>query len=191
MVRKLDNKAARTSGNAPIEEKKIESARQNELNETVRGETLTPVELGATRGDLEALLCALDAARVGDFSIRLPNHRSGLTGKIADAFNDIVASNERMAQQLERVGKVVGRDGQTSTRVRFGNVNGSWGEMETSVNTLVDDLLWPMTSVTHTITSVAKGDLLQTVPLNVDGRPLKGEFLQSATIVNTMIQQLG
>ena len=31
---------------------------------------------------------------------------------------------------------------------------------------------------------------MQTVPLEVDGRPLEGEFLRSATIVNTMIKQL-
>ncbi|MDB5650704.1 MAG: hybrid sensor histidine kinase/response regulator [Hyphomicrobiales bacterium] len=189
-MRKLDEKAAQLPGNATVDQKIIESARQNGLSETLPREALTLDEHGATQADLVALLRALEAARVGDFCIRLPNHQSGLAGKIADSFNEIVASNERMAQQLERVGKVVGRDGQTSTRVRFGNVNGSWGDMETSVNTLVDDLLWPLTSVTHTITSVAKGDLLQTVPLNVDGRPLKGEFLQSAMIVNTMIKQL-
>src|SRR5206468_4098 len=35
-----------------------------------------------------------------------------------------------------------------------------------------------------------RGDLLQTVRLDVDGRPLQGEFLRAATIVNTMIKQL-
>src|SRR5207245_1983785 len=39
--------------------------------------------------------------------------------------------------------------------------------------------------------AVAQGNLTQTVRLDVDGRPLEGEFLRSATIVNTMIQQLG
>ena len=63
--------------------------------------------------------------------------------------------------------------------------------METSVNTLIDDLLWPTHEVTRAIAAVAKGDLLQTVRLDVDGRPLEGEFLRSATIVNTMIEQLG
>src|SRR5436305_12402402 len=62
--------------------------------------------------------------------------------------------------------------------------------METSVNTLIDDLLWPTTEVTRAISAVAKGDLLQTVPLDVDGRPLQGEFLRAANIVNTMIKQL-
>jgi hypothetical protein len=55
---------------------------------------------------------------------------------------------------------------------------------------LIDDLLWPTTAVTRTVTAVARGDLLQTVPLDVDGRALKGEFLRSANIVNTMIKQL-
>ena len=45
--------------------------------------------------------------------------------------------------------------------------------------------------MTRVIGAVAQGDLLQTVRLDVDGRPLKGEFLQSANIVNTMIRQLG
>jgi HAMP domain-containing protein len=62
--------------------------------------------------------------------------------------------------------------------------------MRSSVNLLIEDLLWPITEVTRTISAVAKGDLLQTVPLEADGRPLEGEFLHSATILNTMIKQL-
>ncbi|MBL6457171.1 HAMP domain-containing protein [Belnapia sp. T6] len=139
---------------------------------------------------LNSLLQALQAVRVGDFSVRLPGDQLGLAGKIADTFNEIVAANQRMAQQLEKVGHVVGREGMTGKRVQFGMADGAWGEMEASVNTLIDDLLWPTTAVTQAVAAVAKGDLLQTVQLDVDGRPLKGEFLRSATIVNTMIKQL-
>ena len=147
-----------------------------------------PAELGTL--DLNLLLDALQAMRAGDFTIRLPGHEIGLIGKIADAFNDIVAANATMAGQLNHVGEVVGRDGRTKTRVRFGLSAGCWGDMEQSVNSLIDDLLWPTTQVTQTIAAVAQGDLMQTVPLSVDGRALKGEFLRSATIVNTMIKQL-
>lgn len=83
-----------------------------------------------------------------------------------------------MADHLDHVADVVGREGKIKTRVRFGLINGAWGDMEGSVNTLIDDLLWPTPQVTHTISAVAKGDLLQTMPLDVDGRPLKGEFLR-------------
>lgn len=132
----------------------------------------------------------LVAVRRGDFSVRMRSDLTGISGKVADALNGIIAANQRMAQQLEHVGQVVGRDGRTSTRVHFGLSDGSWSEMEGSINGLIDDLLWPTTAVTRTITAVAKGDLLQTGPLDVDGRALKGEFLRSADIVNTMIKQL-
>jgi len=88
------------------------------------------------------------------------------------------------------VGQVVGREGKTRHRVKFGLSNGAWGDMESSVNTLIDDLLWPTKEVTTAVAAVAQGDLLKTVRLEVDGRPLKGEFLEAATIVNTMIKQL-
>src|SRR3982075_139077 len=136
------------------------------------------------------LLHALQAMRSGDFSVRMMGNHLGIEGKIADTFNEIVAANQRMAQQLERVGQVVGREGKTRQRVKFGLASGSWADMEGSVNTLIDDLLWPTREVTRAVAAVAQGDLLQTVQLDVDGRPLGGEFLQSANIVNTMIKQL-
>jgi HAMP domain-containing protein/CheY-like chemotaxis protein len=139
----------------------------------------------------QELLLALQAMRSGDFSVRMSGDYLGIDGKIADTFNEIIAANQRMAQQLELVGQVVGREGKTRQRVKFGLASGSWADMEGSVNILIDDLLWPTREVTRAVAAVAQGDLLQTVKLDVDGRPLRGEFLQSATIVNTMIKQLG
>jgi len=129
--------------------------------------------------------------RDGDFAVRLPGTWVGLPGKIADTFNEIVAANQHMAQELKRVGQVVGKQGKTRERTRFHESRGAWGEMEASVNTLVEDLLRPTAEVTRAIAAVAQGDLTQTVRLDVDGRPLEGEFLRSANLVNTMIQQLG
>jgi HAMP domain-containing protein/CheY-like chemotaxis protein/signal transduction histidine kinase len=146
---------------------------------------------GKSTFELKDLLHALQAVRVGDFSVRLAGDHLGIEGKIADTFNEIVTANERMAQQLEQIGQIVGREGRTRQRVRLGLSSGAWGEMETSINVLIDDLLWPTREVTRVIGAVAQGDLLQTVKLDVEGRPLKGEFLQSAMIVNTMIKQLG
>src|SRR5437764_839254 len=129
--------------------------------------------------------------RDGDFSVRLPGSWTGLEGKIADTFNEIVAANEQMAQELKRVGKAVGKEGKTRERTRFHESKGAWGQIEVSVSTLVEDLLRPTAEVTRAIAAVAQGNLTQTLRLEVDGRPLEGEFLRSANIVNTMIQQLG
>ncbi|MDB5558112.1 MAG: hybrid sensor histidine kinase/response regulator, partial [Enterovirga sp.] len=184
----MDQPSERAASGATLSE----TAAAGPLGDGVEIGALATGPNGHLDGNVHAieLLEALQAMRLGDFSVRLPSHHTGLEGKIADAFNDIVASNERMATELEHVGQVVGREGKTRNRVRFGTSHGAWGDMEESVNTLIDDLLWPTTAVTRTITAVAKGDLLQTVPLDVEGRPLKGEFLRSATIVNTMIKQL-
>src|SRR5580693_3487978 len=145
---------------------------------------------GVHSTDLHELQQAMEAMRAGDFSVRLPGGRDGPLGRIAVLFNEIVGANQNMAQQLERIGKSVGEQGRTRQRVKFGISTATWGEMEGSVNGLIDDLVWPTTEVTRVIGAVAQGDLLQTVRLDVDGRPLKGEFLRAATIVNTMIKQL-
>ena len=112
--------------------------------------------------DMRLLLRALQAVRDGDFSVRLPSDMTGLAGKIADTFNEIVLSNQQMAQRAgarrsdRRQGgqDPASHDGQSPRRL--------WDAMETCVNTLIDDLLWPTTEVTRTITAVAKGDLSQT-----------------------------
>ncbi len=141
--------------------------------------------------DLGVILSCLQTMRDGDFSVRLPGVWTGVAGKVADAFNEIAAANQQMAQELKRVGQVVGKEGKTRERTRFNQSRGAWGAMEVSVNTLVEDLLRPTTEVTRAIAAVAQGNLTQTVRLDVDGRPLEGEFLRSANLVNTMIQQLG
>ena len=159
----------------------------NELTSKVPTNTLAARSPGGHR----ELLHALRAVRDGDFSVRLPGEWTGIQGKVADTFNQIVTSNARMASELKRIGHLVGRQGQTRHRVKFGQSSGAWGEMEGSVNTLIEDLLWPTTDVTGALAAVAQGDLSRSVRLEVDGRPLEGEFLRSATIVNTMIRQLG
>jgi HAMP domain-containing protein/CheY-like chemotaxis protein/signal transduction histidine kinase len=141
--------------------------------------------------DMGMMLSALHAVRDGDFSVRLPRDWTGLPGKIADALNEIVSANQQMARELKRIGQTVGKEGRTRERARFHQNRGAWGEMEGSVNTLVEDLLRPTAEVTHAIAAVAQGNLTQTVRLEVDGRPLEGEFLRSAKLVNTMIEQLG
>ncbi len=170
-------------GTATLDSGEIRKKSQNG-GHAAESSQVTPV-------DMSVVLAGLRTMRDGDFTVRLPGDWTGLAGKIADTFNDIVAANHQMAQELKRVGQVVGKEGRTRERMRFHLEKAAWGEMEVSVNTLVDDLLRPTTEVTRAIAAVAKGNLTQTVQLDVDGRPLEGEFLRSATIVNTMIQQLG
>jgi HAMP domain-containing protein/CheY-like chemotaxis protein/GAF domain-containing protein len=169
------------------------AARQNELAPGVPEHASNgngAIDLGSAE-HMAAILESLQRMNDGDFSVRLPVAWTGLPGKIADTFNEIVAANQQMALELNRVGQAVGKEGKTRERIRVEQRRGAWDDMEVSVNTLVEDLLRPTTEVTHAIAAVAQGNLTRTVRLDVDGRPLEGDFLRSANIVNTMIQQLG
>ena len=108
----------------------------------------TGAELVPRPAELNVILESLQTMRDGDFSVRLPGTWTGLAGKIADTFNEIVTANQQMAQELKRVGQVVGKEGRTRERMRFHESRGAWGEMEVSVNTLVEDLLRPTADVT-------------------------------------------
>jgi CheY-like chemotaxis protein/HAMP domain-containing protein len=137
------------------------------------------------------LLDVLMSLKKGDFTVRLPVEWTGIAGKIADTLNDVVELNERMAKEMERMSRVVGRDGKLAHRVSVPSARGSWASLIESVNTLVDDMARPTTEMARVIGAVANGDLSQTMALEVDGRPLKGEFLRSVKLVNSMVDQLG
>ena len=142
-------------------------------------------------GDFEVnLLQAMLAFRSGDFSTRLPMGLTGVEGKIADAFNEVVAMSERRARQAAHVARVVGKEGRLRQRMATSGFVGGWADEVEALNSLMDDLARPTTEVTRTIGAVAKGDLGQMMALEVDGRRLKGEFLHSAKLVNRMIEQL-
>src|SRR5438128_1944885 len=140
---------------------------------------------------IRQLLSALLAYKAGNFSVRLPSDWTGVAGKLADAFNEIADSNQRLSRETARVSRAVGKEGKLKQRLSVPGAKGGWASNVEAVNTLIDDLVWPTTEVTRTISAVAKGDLTQPMTLEVDGRPLEGEFLRSARIVNRMIEQLG
>src|SRR6185369_16228780 len=146
---------------------------------------------GADTLDRKLLLSALKGFRRGDFSVRLPDHLSGLDGRIADAFNDVIELNQRMAAEITRLRVVVGEKGQIGQRASLGDVTGAWSASIDCVNALIADLALPTSETARVIGAVAKGDLSQTMPLENAGRPLEGEFLRTAKIVNTMVEQLG
>src|SRR5207302_1609493 len=141
--------------------------------------------------DTTILLNALTALRKGDFSARLPAEWTGVAGKLADTFNEVIELNERMARELERLSRVVGKEGKISQRASLGDVSGSWAASISSVNELIEDLVHPTSETARVIGAVAQGDLSQTMALEIDDRPLEGEFLRTAKIVNKMVDQLG
>jgi HAMP domain-containing protein/CheY-like chemotaxis protein/signal transduction histidine kinase len=141
--------------------------------------------------DLKQLLRTLTEVKKGNFSARMPVDQTGLAGKIADILNDIIERNEQMTTELERISTVVGKEGKINERASLGTgVKGCWKSGIDSINTLVTDLVQPTAETARVLRAVAHGDLSQTIATEINGRPLQGEFLQTAHIVNTMVDQL-
>ncbi|HYF25392.1 MAG TPA: HAMP domain-containing protein, partial [Baekduia sp.] len=146
---------------------------------------------GGTDAALERLGKALEAAAVGDFSVRLPARRKGELGQIEAAFNRMADRQEKLTAELQRVARVIGREGRMTERASLDGAAAQDLERLESVNTLIDDLVRPSTEVARVLVAVAEGDLTQKMALTIDGQPVKGEYARIGTTVNTMVDQLG
>jgi HAMP domain-containing protein/signal transduction histidine kinase/CheY-like chemotaxis protein len=147
-------------------------------------------EPATNSNEMTTLVTALTALKRGKQGVRLPMEWTGLAGKVADAFNEVVELNERMADELARLRRVAGKEGKLAERISLGDVGGFWDESVKSVNALIDDLVHPTSETARVIGAVAQGDLSQNMALEVDGVPLKGEFLKTARTINKMVDQL-
>src|SRR5437763_14805686 len=91
--------------------------------------------------EMSAMLSALTALKRGQTGVRLPQDWTGMEGKVADAFNEVVEQNERMAQEMSRLRRVVGKEGKLKQRLSIGEVGGFWRDSVDSVNELIGDLV--------------------------------------------------
>ena len=140
--------------------------------------------------DSVQVLTALKGLKNGDFTVRLPLGEGGIAGEIAETFNAVVERISHSTVELDQLGTLVGKEGRINHRVAAGEASGGWALRNDAVNELVTDLVQPIVEVARVIGAVAKGDLSQTMALEIDGRPLEGEFLRIGNTVNTMVHQL-
>ena len=147
---------------------------------------LTP----SSRVEVEQLVEVLQAVKQGDFTVRFATNKEGILGRVGELLNDVIGMNEHMTGELVRVGKVVGQEGKMHERASVGPAKGAWAGGMSSVNQLIADLVAPTNEVARVITAVARGDLSQKMVLEIEGRPVRGEFLRIGTTVNEMVDQL-
>jgi signal transduction histidine kinase/HAMP domain-containing protein/ActR/RegA family two-component response regulator len=135
--------------------------------------------------DPEVLLAVLSDVKAGDFTARMPVHWTGVGGKVADRLNDIIGANQALGDELERVSRVVGKEGKLSQRVSFKGTDQVWGRCIESVNSLIEDLVRPSNEMQRVIGAVADGDLSKKVSADV-----QGEMLELKNTINDMVDQL-
>ncbi len=141
--------------------------------------------------DSRELLQVLSEVKEGNFAVRLPEDKIGLSGKICDTLNQIISLNEMLMDELTQARNTIGKKGHLNHRVSLPrHAKGSWASGVDSINTLISDLVHPTIEIAHVISSVAKGNLSQEMPLKIGDHVLQGEFAKIAAEVNDMVKQL-
>jgi signal transduction histidine kinase/HAMP domain-containing protein/ActR/RegA family two-component response regulator len=135
--------------------------------------------------DPDVLLKVLAEVKNGDFNTRMPLEWTGVAGKVADALNQVIASNQSLEHELARVSRLVGKEGKLTQRVALGRSGDAWAGCVDSVNDLIDDLVRPTKEMQRVIGAVADGDLSKKISLDA-----QGEMLDLKNTINAMVDQL-
>ncbi|HYD25250.1 MAG TPA: HAMP domain-containing protein, partial [Croceibacterium sp.] len=136
------------------------------------------------------LIQALRKLRQGDFTVRMSEDGTDADVELATLFNEVVGLNQQMTGEFERLSRIVGKEGKIGQRAKVAGATGGWESKLRAINELIDDMVQPTVEVARVIGAVAKGDLSQTMSVEIEGRQLKGEFLRIGKVVNTMVEQL-
>jgi signal transduction histidine kinase/CheY-like chemotaxis protein/HAMP domain-containing protein len=135
--------------------------------------------------DEVVLLGVLADVERGDFSVRMPLEWTGIAGKIADRLNNVIAANETLGTELAKVSQLVGKEGKLSQRLVLRGSDQVWSESAQSVNSLIEDLVYPTSEMQRVVGAVADGDLSKKITGDVHG-----EMLELKNTVNAMVDQL-
>jgi signal transduction histidine kinase/CheY-like chemotaxis protein/HAMP domain-containing protein len=155
-----------------------------------RRQTGHSASAGGLRGHVDeldqvVLLTVLSDFKNGDFDVRMPLEWTGVAGKIADTLNEVIAANQSLEDEMARVSRVVGKEGQLSQRVALRGSDRVWSGTIESINSLIEELVRPTSEMQRVIGAVADGDLGKKITADVHG-----EVLELKNTINAMVDQL-
>ncbi|HMN98064.1 MAG TPA: HAMP domain-containing protein [Miltoncostaeaceae bacterium] len=125
------------------------------------------------------------AVAKGDLSQKITVDVKGEVLELKDTVNTMVDQLRSFAAEVTRVAREVGTEGELGGQANVEGVSGTWRDLTDSVNFMASSLTTQVRNIAHVSTAVAQGDLSQKI--TVDAR---GEILELATTINTMVDQL-
>jgi signal transduction histidine kinase/HAMP domain-containing protein len=120
----------------------------------------------------------------------MPVADDGLFGEVALAFNSLIEQNQGLVNEVDRVSRTVALEGDLTARASLGPISGSWAAAVESLNTLINSTAYTTTEATRILRLVADGELSRDMSIYVDGQPIKGDFLQLALTLNSVVRRL-
>ncbi|MFE5124459.1 HAMP domain-containing protein [Streptomyces sp. NPDC056669] len=121
----------------------------------------------------------------GDLSQKIDVDARGEILELKNTLNTMVDQLSSFAEEVTRVAREVGTEGQLGGQAEVQGVSGTWKDLTQSVNSMANNLTSQVRSIAEVTTAVAKGDLSKKITVDA-----KGEILELVTTVNTMVDQL-
>ncbi|MFJ8850869.1 HAMP domain-containing protein [Streptomyces sp. NPDC102437] len=121
----------------------------------------------------------------GDLRKKVTVEARGEVAELADTVNTMVTTLSSFADEVTRVAREVGTEGELGGQARVPGVSGTWKDLTESVNSMASNLTGQVRQIAAVTTAIAKGDL--TKKIDIDAR---GEIQQLKNTINTMVDQL-
>ncbi|MFG2677358.1 HAMP domain-containing protein [Streptomyces sp. NPDC048445] len=121
----------------------------------------------------------------GDLTKKVTVEARGEVAELADTVNTMVTTLSSFADEVTRVAREVGTEGELGGQARVPGVAGTWKDLTESVNSMASNLTGQVRQIATVTTAIAKGDL--TKKIDIDAR---GEILELKNTINTMVDQL-
>ena len=134
---------------------------------------------------VRSISTAAQAIAQGDLSRKITVAARGEVAELADTINALTDTLRRFADEVTRVAREVGTEGNLGGQAQVREVAGTWRDLTDNVNSMASNLTGQVRNIAQVATAVAQGDLSQKI--TVDAR---GEILELKNTVNTMVDQL-
>ena len=121
----------------------------------------------------------------GDLTRKITVDARGEILELKNTINTMVDQLSSFADEVTRVAREVGTEGQLGGQANVKDVSGTWKDLTDSVNFMANNLTTQVRNIADVTTAVASGDL--TRKITVDAR---GEVAALAETINTMVDQL-
>jgi signal transduction histidine kinase/HAMP domain-containing protein/ActR/RegA family two-component response regulator len=121
----------------------------------------------------------------GDLSQKITVTARGEILELKETINTMVDQLSSFADEVTRVAREVGTEGNLGGQADVKGVSGTWRDLTDSVNSMAGNLTGQVRSIAQVATAVAQGDLSQKITVTA-----RGEILELKTTINTMVDQL-